>query len=116
VTGRSGYQGEYPDIQIQLHDANTLAFRRKLTGHQGRVVSVAFSPDGERLASGDYSGGVKLWDTATGEELIELDGFAGGAGWLQVAPDGLSLVGTATGGFTIWHGQVHQSEAVKRAP
>jgi hypothetical protein len=32
-------------------------------------VALAFQPDGKVLASGDYSGLVRLWDTSTGKEI-----------------------------------------------
>ena len=41
------------------------------------VLSVAFSPDGQRLASGSGDKTVKIWDSATGKELFALKGHAG---------------------------------------
>ena len=38
---------------------------RRFTGHQGRVSSVVFSPDGKRAASRAY-GDVRVWDLETG--------------------------------------------------
>ena len=42
----------------------TVAFK----GHSGGVVSVAFSPSGERVASASADGTIKMWDAATGQE------------------------------------------------
>ena len=48
-----------------------------LKGHAGPVWSVAFSPDGQRLATGSDDQTVKIWDSATGKELLALKGHAG---------------------------------------
>ena len=48
---------------------------RTLTGHNsGRVLSVAFSPDGTRVVSGSADELVKIWDTATGAEVRSVVG------------------------------------------
>jgi len=45
--------------------------------HKGQVFDVAFSPDGEFLATGSYGeNGTRLWNTATGELIATLDGIA----------------------------------------
>jgi WD40 repeat protein len=48
-----------------------------LEGHTDLINSLSFSPDGTRLAtaSNDYT--VKLWDTATGNEVLTLKGHSG---------------------------------------
>ena len=48
-----------------------------LKGHTGGVTSVAFSPDGKRLASAGEDGTVKVWDAATGQEILTLKGHTG---------------------------------------
>ena len=43
---------------------------RLLQGHRGCIYDVRFSPDGRRIASGSADMTVKLWDTATGKNLL----------------------------------------------
>jgi len=40
-----------------------------LKGHAGWVTGVAFSPDGQRLASGSWDQTLKFWEVSTGEQL-----------------------------------------------
>ncbi len=62
-----------------------------LAGHAGPVWGVAFSPDGQRLASGSNDQTVKIWDSATGEELFALKGHAGEVWGVAFSPDGQRL-------------------------
>ena len=45
-----------------------------LKGHNRRVCSVAFSPDGQRIVSGSRDKTLKIWDANSGKELKTLTG------------------------------------------
>ena len=51
--------------------------------------TMAFSPDGTRLAGA--AGLVKIWDTATGHDLITFRDLLGGFKKLEFSPDGHRL-------------------------
>jgi WD40 repeat protein len=50
------------------------ADRITLRGHQHVVFSVAFSPDGSRIASGSRDATARVWDVETGSEVATLIG------------------------------------------
>ena len=66
-----------------------------LKGHAGFVLSVAFSPDGKRIASAGGDGMVKVWDSTTGEERLTLKGHTSFPTSVAFSPDGKRL---ASGG------------------
>jgi WD40 repeat protein/tRNA A-37 threonylcarbamoyl transferase component Bud32 len=69
--------------------------QRTLRGHTSRVTSVAFSPDGNRLASGSADNTVKVWDARTGLETLTLKGHSGQVNCVAFSPDGKRLVSSS---------------------
>ncbi|KAJ5792654.1 uncharacterized protein N7503_008632 [Penicillium pulvis] len=62
-----------------------------LEGHLGPVQSVAFSPDGQLLASGSDDNNVRLWHAATGTLQLTLDGHLGPVQSVAFSSDGRLL-------------------------
>jgi WD40 repeat protein/3',5'-cyclic AMP phosphodiesterase CpdA len=81
----------HSDGLIRLWDAGSGKELRVLRGHENLVMSVAFSPDGERLASGSYDKTVRLWDAGSGKELRVLRGHENLVTSVAFSPDGERL-------------------------
>lgn len=74
---------------LSAENTADVAQLRTLQGY--RVWSVAFTPDGRRVASGNEDGKVRVWDAGTGELLQTLTGHTGWALGLAISPDGAIL-------------------------
>jgi WD40 repeat protein len=92
------------DGYLQLWDTDTWKLRRRLRADPNAIYSVAFHPDGTRVATGAKgSGFLTLWDVDSGRELVRLaaqlnghvnrllfadqDTLVGWAGWWLPKPD-----------------------------
>ncbi|KIX08794.1 uncharacterized protein Z518_03451 [Rhinocladiella mackenziei CBS 650.93] len=62
-----------------------------LEGHSREVISVVFSLDGTRLASGSDDSTVRVWDVQTGECRHTLEGHSDGVSSVIFSPDGARL-------------------------
>jgi len=89
--------------EAKIWDAGNGTLFRNLMGHGNSVSCVAFSPDGEYVASSSEDlfnpfkfGEVKVWDAEKGEELKTLKQHTGAVRSVSFSPDGKRL---ASAGF-----------------
>jgi eukaryotic-like serine/threonine-protein kinase len=77
---------------IYLRSTETMKLVKEFAPYIGNLHQIlAFSPDGNTLASAYGDGTVKLWDVPTGEDLLTLEGYTGPAWILRFSPDGKAL-------------------------
>ncbi len=71
---------------IDLWDFTRRKFLKELTRPEYGVRSLAFSPTGDLLASGDTKGNVRIWNASTGQLTQTITGTPTGS--LQFSPNG----------------------------
>jgi WD40 repeat protein len=101
VDGRLVSAGD--DGKVRIWDVATGRELHTLAGHRSRVVGLAVSANGKRVATASWDGTVRLWATDTGGEIRSL--AVGGGSMLCVAqsPDGHRVAGGDSGGqVTVW--------------
>ncbi|GCL41668.1 protein kinase domain-containing protein [Dolichospermum planctonicum] len=75
-----------------------------LKGHSHGVSSVAYSPDGQTLASGSYDKTIKLWNVNTGKLLQTLEGHSDWVWSVAYSPDGQTLASESSDGtIKLWN-------------
>jgi WD40 repeat protein len=96
-------------VELLLWDLPAGRPRARLRGHTVEIYQVAFSPDGKTVATAAWDGMVKLWQVATGEELLTFHRQAGVVWSVAFAPNGQYMaIGAGTAGMpelTMWDGR-----------
>ena len=93
--------------EIRLWDTHTGEIKTTFEGHRKRVTSVAFSPDGEMLASSDFDGVIWVWNIDTGEhrQIRTPDKIVDG---VMFSPDGQTIMSRKDTDFRLWDTETGQ--------
>jgi WD40 repeat protein len=92
--------------EIIIWDAASGRELLRFHGHTSHIGTVAWSPDGKRLASGGYDRYVKVWDPQTGREMLSLPGHNKSVDSIAWSPDGTQLATADTETVRIWDASV----------
>jgi WD40 repeat protein len=85
---RNPHNGE----ELRIWDARDGRAELTIPIPRGDTVNrVILSPDGRRLATGDFRALVRIWDASSGEELLTLKGHESWVWSLAFSPDGTRL-------------------------
>jgi eukaryotic-like serine/threonine-protein kinase len=103
--------GRLREGSLRVWPAAGAAGRDVLVGHHGLVDTVEWSRDGTRLLTAGHDGTARIWERATGQQLLEIraEGLIHSATWdpsealvLTAADDGVARAWRARDGSLAW--------------
>lgn len=77
---------------VYIFDIETRQEVASMKGHTEPVRTVAFSPDGSRIASGSTDKTIRIWDIQTGKQMQRLDGHKHSVRSVAFSSDGPWIV------------------------
>jgi len=87
---------------IQTNSAQQPVLTSNL-GHSGRLVGIAYSPDGKYIVSGSEDKTLKLWDVQSGNEIRSFNGHTEWVSAVAYCPSGRYIAsGSGDGSIKVW--------------
>ncbi|WP_248966281.1 caspase, EACC1-associated type [Sphaerisporangium perillae] len=100
------------EARLSLLVAVAKPARGVLTGHENSVSGVVFSPNGQRLASADWDGTVRVWDAATHRQIASIPTGQGSVYGVAFDKDGQRLASAGEDGTVrVWDAATHRQIA-----
>jgi WD40 repeat protein len=87
---------------VRVYDVESGRQELTIPGPPSWISSLAYSPDGKRLATGCADENVKLWDTTTGQEVLTLTAHFDRVIGVAFSPDGRRLAACGYDAVTVW--------------
>jgi eukaryotic-like serine/threonine-protein kinase len=87
---------------ILILDADTLETKRRFSQPVGKVLCLAVSPDGSKLASAGADHIARLWDPRSGTELTAFHGHSSEIAALAFSADGGLLASAGADAVKVW--------------
>ena len=81
-----------------LFDTSNLDLKRTLRGHGWQIIRIGFHPDGEMLATYSRDRTSRIWNTNTGEQVLQSDEFR-----FDRFDSSGDWIGARTGKLRFWH-------------
>jgi len=86
---------------VKFWDVASLELIDTISGHEGEVFAIAFSPAGDQIATGARGGKVQVWDTPSPPPVVE--GHSAAVNCVAWSPDDKSLAsGGDDGDVLVW--------------
>jgi WD40 repeat protein len=102
----------YTDKDIKLWEVPSLRLLGELSGHEGWISALRFSPDGQTLASASADQTIRLWDVAARKARRVFAGLPGEVSRLCFTPDGQKLFsGASDGTIQRWSADAQQVQS-----
>jgi WD40 repeat protein len=89
-------------VAILARAVDSRRLRTEFIGHGNSVLSLAFSPDGQTLATTSSDRTVRLWDIATGRERFRIDGHVDAVMQAAFEPTGRFIVTLGANHARVW--------------
>jgi WD40 repeat protein len=86
---------------VSIWDVTTVTELRQLHGHTGWVWGLTYSRDGLRLITASADESVRIWDAASGQELLSLPGVRSLVTHIAQSADG-RLIAAGDSAVRLW--------------